>query len=93
MLSPPKVFAPKVSGAQPDAGQYHPEQDIIETHGLRLLPGLRRDTPYLSIGDIGGIDTLAAAGATHATPCRRDQLRGAAEVERPGEALIGFASR
>jgi hypothetical protein len=30
--SPPNVFAGKVSGTQSGATDYHPEQDIIETH-------------------------------------------------------------
>jgi hypothetical protein len=32
MLSPPNVFASEVSGAQSEAGNDHPEQDIIENH-------------------------------------------------------------
>jgi hypothetical protein len=32
MLSPPNVFAPKVSGTQSGTTYYHAEQDIIEAH-------------------------------------------------------------
>jgi hypothetical protein len=37
MFSPPKVFAPKVSGTQSAAANDNREQDIIETHNHRSL--------------------------------------------------------
>jgi hypothetical protein len=47
MLSPPNVFAPKVSGTQSDATDDHPEQDIIETHDHYSL-AIHNDSALMS---------------------------------------------